>query len=363
MNAGVVTELTISTDSPLPGAVQSIAYSASLAASGGAAPYSWNVSAGALPDGLTLSAAGVIGGAPTASGGFTFAAQVTDGVNATKTKVFTLTVAASALTITTVSPLPDGIYAAAYSQTLSATGGTAPVHVDGQRRSRAGRFVAQHRGRAQRHRDRAGRVQFCRARRRQRRTDRDASIRNHGSRAAAHHHEHFAAAIRRALTVAYSQALIAVGGVGSYAWSISVGALPAGLSLSGAEDLSGTPAASGTFNFTLRATDGAGTQAVKAFTFIVTPAPLVISSGATLADGIVGSVYSQTLAATGGVLPYAWSVGGGTLPGGLTKLNVEPPQAPRASRHALCKSPPLRGAELSTFNFQSLAAAPACTTF
>ncbi len=55
---------------------------------------------------------------------------------------------------------------------------------------------------------------------------------------------------------AYSQALTATGGIGTYAWSVTSGALPAGLSLSTAGLISGTPTAAGVFSFTAQVTSG-----------------------------------------------------------------------------------------------------------
>ena len=60
-------------------------YSAKLAATGGTTPYTWSVTAGALPDGLTLSAAGVISGTATASGTFDFTVQAVDSTSPTQT--------------------------------------------------------------------------------------------------------------------------------------------------------------------------------------------------------------------------------------------------------------------------------------
>lgn len=56
---------------------------------------------------------------------------------------------------------------------------------------------------------------------------------------------------------AYSQTLEASGGVGPYTWTIPVGTLPTGLSLSSGV-VSGTPSVNGTFTFTTRATDAHG---------------------------------------------------------------------------------------------------------
>ncbi len=51
------------------------------------------------------------------------------------------------------------------------------------------------------------------------------------------------------------------------------------------------------------------------------PAPLVITT-ASLPTGDVGNPYTATLAATGGVTPYTWTITAGTLPTGLT-LNTD----------------------------------------
>ena len=47
------------------------------------------------------------------------------------------------------------------------------------------------------------------------------------------------------------------------------------------------------------------------------PSDLRISAD-TLPDGVVGRPYSVVLTASGGTLPYTWSIAGGSLPGGLT---------------------------------------------
>ena len=66
------------TTSSLPGGQVSANYLAKLTASGGTAPYSWSITSGSLPGGLTLSAAGQISGSPTQSGTFSVTARVSD---------------------------------------------------------------------------------------------------------------------------------------------------------------------------------------------------------------------------------------------------------------------------------------------
>ena len=69
--------LAITTNSPLPGGTVGVAYSATLARSGGTPPYTWSITAGCCPAGLTLTAStGSIAGTPTTAGTFTFTVQV-----------------------------------------------------------------------------------------------------------------------------------------------------------------------------------------------------------------------------------------------------------------------------------------------
>src|SRR3546814_10445781 len=77
---------------------------------------------------MALSPAGVLAGTPTASGSFAFDLQVTDssgGTPATGTASYTLVVNAPTITLTPAT-LPGGTVDAAYSQALTASGGTAP---------------------------------------------------------------------------------------------------------------------------------------------------------------------------------------------------------------------------------------------
>ena len=66
--------------------------STTLQAIGGTAPYTWSVTSGSLPAGLSLSSAGVISGTPTTPGSSTFTVQVTDSLSATATKSLTITI-------------------------------------------------------------------------------------------------------------------------------------------------------------------------------------------------------------------------------------------------------------------------------
>ena len=317
VNAGVITLLTITSDSPLPGAVVGVAYSQTLAAAGGTTPYSWAVSGGVLPGGLTLSSAGVWSGTPVTAGTYAFTFAVTDGVGAAAAKTFTITIASVPLNITTASPLPDGVYGGAYSQTLAAGGGTEPYAWTRSAGPLPGGLSLSAGGVLSGTTTAPGMFLFT------------ARVADGGGLVATRDFGITVPAPPLTITsvspmpggaqsVAYSQALLAVGGVGSASWTVSAGALPGGLSLSTAGDITGTPTVAGTFNFTARAIDGVGTIATKALTLVIAPPPLVINTASPLASGIVGTAYSQTLSATGGIAPYVWSVSAGSLPAGTT---------------------------------------------
>ncbi|MGE3735012.1 MAG: putative Ig domain-containing protein, partial [Blastocatellales bacterium] len=76
----------------LPNGTQGTTYNQTLTASGGAAPYSYIVSAGALPGGLSLAANGTLTGPLTASGTFNFTVKATDANGCFGTRAYTVTV-------------------------------------------------------------------------------------------------------------------------------------------------------------------------------------------------------------------------------------------------------------------------------
>jgi hypothetical protein len=113
----------------LPNGSVGTAYSQTVSGSGGTAPYTFTISSGALPTGLILnSVSGAITGTPTTAGTFTFTITAVDAAGCAGSRLYTVTIASVGCPAITLSPatLPPAMAQAAYSQTVTASGGTAP---------------------------------------------------------------------------------------------------------------------------------------------------------------------------------------------------------------------------------------------
>lgn len=175
------------TTTSLPQATVGTSYSAQTNASGGVAPYTWQLVSGVLPNGLHLSATGSISGTPTLAGTATVTLGVTDTNGALDTQELSLLVAEQPVAVPpniTTTSLTAGTAGTAYSATLAVSSGTAP-----------------------------------------------------------------------------------------YSWSLNSGSLPAGLSLSAAGVISGTPTTAGTTSFSVKVTDGKGLSDTQALSLTINAAP------------------------------------------------------------------------------------------
>lgn len=108
----------------LPNGTVGTAYNQNITATGGTAPYTFGVSSGALPAGLTLNpATGALTGIPTAAGTFNFSITATDATGCRGTRLYSMTIALAGCPLITLSPstLPPGQAGAAYSQQITAS--------------------------------------------------------------------------------------------------------------------------------------------------------------------------------------------------------------------------------------------------
>ncbi len=112
--------------------------------------------------------------------------------------------------------------------------------------------------------------------------------------------------------------------------------LPPGVSINGSGVVSGTPTATGQYNFNALLTDTNGNSYIAYFSLSIYAAgsgpSVVINTGANLGPVSIGTVQIP-LIAVGGTGAYTWSITGGALPPGLslrTDLQTNPPQGTSA---------------------------------
>ena len=297
-----ITVLELTTTLPLPNGEFAAPYAQTLTVTGGTAPYSWTRTGGSLPQGLLLAASGLISGTPSVSGKFDFTVQVTDSLSATASQSLSITVPLSVTTNT----LPNGTVGDVYvPQTLTASaGGTTPyvwsvvdtnllppplvvsaAGVISGTPTTAGTFIFEVIAQAS-----------------------DMTL----------------ASAPKQLTISvleftttlplpngefgapYAQTLSVTGGTTPYSWSRTGGSLPQGLAIATSGVISGTPSASGIFNFTVRVSDGLSATATQNLDITV---PISVTTN-TLPNGTLNAAYAAQIlgASPGGTTPYQWSV-------------------------------------------------------
>jgi len=301
------------TTATLPTPVLSTAYSQTVSTSGGAAPVTFAVSAGNPPTGLSLNTStGAITGTPTAAGAYSFTIQATDANSVTATQAYSGTIS-SGISITTTT-LPTPVLTQAYSQTVSTSGGTAPVafavsagslpvslSLDTSTGAITGTPTA------------SGAYSFT-----------IQATDNNGVTASQVYSGTIASGLSittaslpaPALTQAYSQTVASTGGTAPVSFAVSAGSLPAGLSLASTGVISGTPAAGGAYSFTVRATDTNGVTATRVYSGTIAAALAITTSS--LPKPVLGAAYSGGIGTSGGTVPVSFAISGGSLPAGLS---------------------------------------------
>ncbi len=293
-----------------------LTYSQSCPATGGQAPYTWSVSSGSLPAGITLDpASGLLSGTPSATGTSTFTLRVVDSDTPAQSASVNVTlVVASALSL--AKTLPSGTQGVPYSATL-ATGGLPPVscsvfgggtvppglQLNATPCSLAGSPTA------------GGTYNFV-VTATDGATPPQSATQTYTVTISFQPLQITTSTLPKGqIGTAYGPVtLSASGGSGSFSWSAT--GLPAGLTLSAGGVLSGTPTASYTGNVSVTVNDTqANSSATQTLALTVVYPPLTITT-TSLPNGQAGVAYGPvTLAATGGSTKYTWAATG--LPTGL----------------------------------------------
>ncbi|RZJ95566.1 MAG: autotransporter domain-containing protein, partial [Brevundimonas sp.] len=266
------------TPATLPAATVAQPYSQSFAAAGGVAPYSYAVTAGALPAGLSLTADGALSGTPTAGGTFNFTVTATDSATGagpyTASQAIALTVNGSTIAVTPTA-LAAGTRGVAYSQSVSATGGVAPYTYALEAGALPAGLTLSPQGVIAGTPTAVGSFTI--------------GIRATDSATGAGPYQGVttvtltvgAATISVTPTTLpevlagtpFSQQMQASGGQGGYTYAVTSGALPSGLTLTSGGLLSGRAQTSGVFTFTVTARDGFGNTGAAALSLTVNGRP------------------------------------------------------------------------------------------
>jgi hypothetical protein len=304
--------LQLQTFSPLPPGTVNTPYSTTFVASQGAGGYTFSVIGGSLPAGLTLSAAGILSGTPTAYGLSQFTVQVADSAGNTVSRAFTLNVAPTPLTLTT-GPLANALVNTPINIQFAGSGGIPPYTFvefgalpPGTSINGAGLLSGTP--------TKAGKYPFL------------VFIDDTTGASVSKNYTLNIAPPGLLITppsplpsgqinVPYTTQLAATGGVGPpYTWSAT--GLPSGLTIANTTGLiTGIPRASGAFTVAVTVGDLSGATATQNYALTMAAASLSFS-GITLSGGAAGIPYTSVVSVTGGTGPYTFTATG--LPPGLT---------------------------------------------
>ncbi|HTB11342.1 MAG TPA: putative Ig domain-containing protein [Bryobacteraceae bacterium] len=310
------------TTTSLPTGIVNVSYTTQLTCNN-CTGYTWSVTSGLLPLGLTLSAGGAITGTPTTAGSTSF--QVTlspPQTNSTQapaavSQIFTLLINGAGLSITQTT-IPIGFTGTPYSYTLTPVGGSTPYtwSLTSPPSANDGITIGAGTGTLSGTPTASGTFILS------------VQVNDSSGLSVT---KQFTLSVSTGLsiltttlpngsvgTIYPTQTLSAGGGQPPYRWTITTGTLPAGLALDGVFGrISGTPTANGKSSFTLMVTDNQGNTATANLSITIGAGATITITPTTLTAGTVGTAYTAAFSASGGTAPYTWAVTTGTLPAGL----------------------------------------------
>jgi hypothetical protein len=313
--------------SGLPNGELRVSYTSPVNVSGGTAPYTWSVSSGSLPAGLSLNSSnGTISGTPTTSGAFPFSLSVKDSSANPQSASQSLAITVETMVQVTTSSLPSGTAKSEYSAALGAQGGLAPYSWRVNSGSLPAGLTLSQGGAISGMPAQTGNTSFSVAV-----TDSSSTPQTMTQSLSVNVQTTNSAPAPSPLSIStsgvvngissqsYSGSVSASGGTSPYTYAVTAGSLPAGLSLNGSTGtISGNPATSGTFPFTVQVKDSsASQQTASASASVLVVAPLQITTTSMPAMQVQSSV-NAAININGGMAPYTYGVSSGSLPAGLS---------------------------------------------
>lgn len=285
---GAVTILTpVAGSGDLPGGVINTLYDYNLNASGGALPYTWAITDGSLPTGLTLNSnTGKIAGTSTETGNFSFVAEVSDTNKNMAIQTFSINIASSVgVTISIATPVsgpgspPSARIGMPYEFTFNPGGGVAPYTWAIKAGALpTGISLSANTGKISGTATETGAFSFVLE---MKDVNESLATKTFTINVLQFDGEVLAIATPASgsgappegiVNKAYDFTLAASGGAVPYSWAVQAGSLPAGFSLnSNTGKISGTSAETGTYSFVIEVSDFYNNKAIKTFTIQIIP--------------------------------------------------------------------------------------------
>lgn len=318
-NHALASDIIITTNN-LHDATVTASYSQAVMVSGGSAPYTWEITNGSLPDGLSLdTSTGIISGTPTQTGSTPVQITVTDGNEDTPAiQAYWLVVNAlpsidgglGDATINTPYALTGSIEGSGGTPdyTWSIASGSLPpglafwVTTSSRGTGVVGTPTS------------LGYFPFV-----VQLTDINGAIATRSFSITVNYAPPIIATsvVDATVSASYSKTLGLTRGLAPFSWSIVSGSLPGGLSLNSSSGvISGTATEVASSSFVVQVVDDETSVATRSLSLSVRSRPVILTNN--LPDGAINTPYSQGVAIHGGATPFTWNIVAGDLPSGLT---------------------------------------------
>ncbi|MBO0492204.1 putative Ig domain-containing protein [Pseudomonas sp. Marseille-Q1929] len=300
----------------LPNGAQNTAYSTqTITASGGAAPYTFAITSGALPAGLSLSSGGTLSGTPTASGTYNITVTATDANGVTGARAYSFTISAAPTISITPTTLPNPTANVAYTTSLSATGGSAPYSYTFTSGALPAGLSLSSGGTLSGTPTLAGTYNFSVTA-----TDANSASGSRAYSVTVSPGAPNAGAVSVTVAANSSANPITLNLSGGAATSVAIASAAShGTATASGTSITYTPTAgySGADSFTYTATNASGTSSPATVTLTVN-APTLSITPSVLTAPAANVAYSVALGASGGTAPYSYAITSGALPAGLS---------------------------------------------